>query len=280
MTMSEQTAGGPGETAPASLALPTLAPPRFLAVRSIVALMLREMASTYGNSPGGYVWAVLQPVGMLVLLSVAFSLLVRAPSLGTSFILFYATGFLPFDMYGEIAGKIGGALRYSRALLTYPRVSWIDTVLARLFLNFLTLLMVFCIVITIILLVDDTHTTIHMVPVIQGLILAALLGLGVGLCNCVLGGLFPVWTMIWAILSRPLFLASGIFFVYEDMPRFAQDILWWNPLIHVTGLVRRGFYTTYDGNYISMTYGFGVALVLLLLGLIFMRAHYKRVLEL
>ena len=271
-------------TEPSDLAdLPPLAgpalQPRFIAVRSIVALMLREMASTYGNSPGGYLWAILQPVGMLLLLSVAFSLLVRAPALGTSFILFYATGFLPFDMYWEIASKIAGALKYSRALLSYPRVSWIDTILARLLLNFLTQLMVFCIVITGILLTDDTHTTIHMVPVIQGLVMSALLGLGVGLCNSVLGGLFPVWSMIWSIVSRPLFLASGVFFIYESLPRFVQDILWWNPLIHVTGLVRRGFYSTYDGTYISMTYGYGVALVLILLGLIFMQAHYKRVLE-
>ncbi|MCF7702160.1 ABC transporter permease [Loktanella sp. M215] len=276
--MTATAARTPDPAEPTPLPGPPLQP-RFVAVRSIVALMLREMASTYGNSPGGYLWAILQPVGMLVLLSVAFSLLVRAPALGTSFILFYATGFLPFDMYGDIAGKIAGALNYSRALLSYPRVSWIDPILARLLLNFLTLLMVFCIVITGIMLTDDTHTTIHMVPVIQGLVMSALLGLGVGLCNGVLGGLFPVWSMIWSILSRPLFLASGIFFTYESLPRFVQDILWWNPLIHVTGLVRRGFYSTYDGTYISMTYGYGVALVLILLGLIFMRAHYKRVLE-
>ena len=275
------TAQVPAPSDPAGSDLPqaTALTPRFLAIRSIVALMLREMAGTYGNSPGGYAWAVLQPVGMLILLSIAFSLLVRAPALGTSFVLFYATGFLPFDMYGEIAGKIAGALRYSRALLSYPRVSWIDTILARLLLNFLTALTVFCIVITGILLIDDTHTTIRMVPVIQGLVLTALLGLGVGLCNGVLSGLFPIWSTIWSILSRPLFLASGIFFIYESIPRFVQEILWWNPLIHITGLVRRGFYTTYDGTYISMTYSYGVALVLIMLGLIFMRAHYKRVLE-
>ena len=44
---------------------PMLKPPRFRALRTITALILREMGSTYGMSPGGYVWAVLQPVGMV-----------------------------------------------------------------------------------------------------------------------------------------------------------------------------------------------------------------------
>ena len=30
---------------------------RFRSARAVVALMLREMATTYGRSPGGYVWA-------------------------------------------------------------------------------------------------------------------------------------------------------------------------------------------------------------------------------
>ncbi|MEL6475009.1 MAG: sugar ABC transporter permease, partial [Pseudomonadota bacterium] len=32
---------------------------RFASLRSIIALMLREMATSYGRSPGGYLWAVL-----------------------------------------------------------------------------------------------------------------------------------------------------------------------------------------------------------------------------
>ena len=38
------------------------APRRFATVRTSVALMLREMVTTYGRSPGGYIWAVVEPV--------------------------------------------------------------------------------------------------------------------------------------------------------------------------------------------------------------------------
>jgi len=73
----------------------------------------------------------------IVILAIGFSLLVKSPSLGTSFVLFYATGFLPYDMYKQMASKIGGALAYSKPMLAYPRVTWLDAIIARFLLNFL-----------------------------------------------------------------------------------------------------------------------------------------------
>ena len=133
------------------------------------------------------------------------------------------------------------SLRFSRSLLAYPRVTWLDAVLARYILALLTEVTVFCIVITGILLLQETRAVITMGPILTGFSMAAVVGAGVGLTNCLLNGLFPVWGRLWSIISRPLFLASGIFFLYEDMPPLAQDILWWNPLMHATGEVRRGF---------------------------------------
>ncbi len=257
----------------------SLKPPRFPALRTIAALMLREMSTTYGRSAGGYIWAILQPIGMIMMLSLIFSLVVRKPSLGTNFVLFYATGYLPFAFFGDLSGKIAASLRYSRALLAYPSVTWVDAVLSRFILNFTTGAAVFCIVITGILMVIESRTVLTLMNVINGIGICALMGTGVGLCNAVLTGLWVTWGNIWSILTRPLFLASGVIFLYEDMPSVAQSILWWNPLVHGTALSRAGFYPTYQASFTSLVYCYGLALVLIALGLIFMRATYKTVLE-
>ena len=241
--------------------------------------MLREMSTTYGRSAGGYIWAVLQPVGMIVILSLAFSLVVRKPSLGTNFMLFYATGYLPFSFFGGISSKTAGALKYSRSLLAYASVTWIDAILARLILNVLTAATVFSIIITAIMLLVETRTVLDMMHVINGVTICILIGFGVGLCNSVIEGFWPVWMQIWGIATRPLFLASGVFFLYEDIPAFAQQILWWNPLMHGTALTRAGFYPTYQASFTSLIYCYGLALILIALGLIFMRTTYKTVLE-
>jgi capsular polysaccharide transport system permease protein len=253
--------------------------PPFTALRSILALILREMVSTYGDSPGGYVWAFLQPIGMIIMLSIGFSLLIRSPSLGTSFILFYATGFLTYDMFNQLMRVVLAALKYSRAMLAYPRVIWLDAILARFILNAVTFLAVFCIVIAAVLVFDDTRTVIIIQPILIGLVICMLTGLGVGMLNCLLIGLFPVWNIIWKILTRPMFIASGVIFIYEDMPRAVQDILWWNPILHATGLVRSGFYPNYYASYVSLTYCFAVCLILIAFAILMLSKTHAEILN-
>lgn len=266
-------------TLPESPVTTTPLTPRFAPARTIVALMLREMGATYGRNPGGYLWAFIEPLGMILVMALAFSFFVRTPPIGTSFILFFATGFLPFGLYLTMAGATQSALRYSRQLLAYPRVTWMDAVLARFLLNALTELAVIVTVWVGILLLVDTHATIDVLPLINSLVLAMLGGLGIGLINALLGGIFPIWLIFWGIMNRPLLFASGVLILYDGLPPVAQNILWWNPLMHVTSLARAGFYATYDAAFVSLTYCYGVALVLITIGLICMRAWYKVVLE-
>ena len=39
----------------------------FASLRCVIALMLREMATTYGRSPGGYLWVMLEPIAGIAL---------------------------------------------------------------------------------------------------------------------------------------------------------------------------------------------------------------------
>lgn len=105
-------------------------------VRTVFALILREMSTTYGRSPGGYIWAIAEPVAGTALLAFAFSVAFKSPPLGTNFALFYATGLLPFMIYTDIANKVAESIRFSRQLLFYPKVTFMDAILARFILNF------------------------------------------------------------------------------------------------------------------------------------------------
>ena len=242
--------------------------------RTVMALILREMSTRYGRSPGGYIWALFEPLGAIMILGVGFSLLLTSPPLGTSFFLFYATGFLPFNIYQVQSLVVSRAIGYSKPLLFYPAVTWVDAVLARFILNGLTSVLIYYILMTSIMIATDTRTVLDLAPIVWSTVLVMLLGLGVGVLNCALAGLFPTWDLIWSVITRPLFLMSGIFFLFDDMPQLAREILWWNPLIHVTGLVRRGLYPGYDAAYSSPIYvmalGLGVAL---LAGVGLMRWH-------
>lgn len=247
--------------------------------RATSALVLREMATSYGRSPGGYLWAVLEPVAAVALLSVVFATAFNAPSLGRSFPLFYATGFLPFLMFNDVVNKIASALRFSRPLLAYPAVTFMDAILARFVLNFATHIIVGLIVIGGILLYFETATILRSGPILIGLVMASVLAFGIGTFNCLMMTAFPVWERVWQIVSRPLFIVSGIFFILEDVPRAFRDYLWFNPLIHITAEIRRGFYFTYDPTWVSPGYVFAVALVPAVIGVFFLRQHHDELLQ-
>ncbi|WP_424968560.1 ABC transporter permease [Dinoroseobacter sp. S375] len=251
----------------------------FATLRTIIALMLREMATTYGRSPGGYIWAVLEPVGGIALLTLVFSAGFKSPPMGTVFVIFYATGLIPFLMFLDVSGKLALSILFSRQLLAYPGVTYIDALIARFILNTLTHLMVAYIIFTGILLFFDTRTTLELDRIALGFAMTMALALGVGTMNCFLFSMFPVWQRVWSILTRPLFILSCIFFLYESVPDLVRDYLWYLPTVHLTGIMRSAFYVGYDASYVSPTYVFVVSGVLMVTGLVFLRRYHREVLN-
>jgi capsular polysaccharide transport system permease protein len=247
--------------------------------RIIIALILREIGTSYGRSPGGYIWALAEPVLGIALLTAIFSIGFRTPPLGNNFPIFYATGLLPFLIFVDLSNKISQAISYSKQLLAYPRVTFVDAILGRFILNFLTQLLVGFIVLSGIILLFDTRAAVDISHIMSGLALIAALSLGVGVFNCFMMSMFQVWQRIYGICTRPLLLLSGVVFMYDTVPEPYRGYLWYNPLIHVVGRIRAGFYHGYDATYISPAYVYAVAATLGLFGLLLLRRYHRDILE-
>jgi capsular polysaccharide transport system permease protein len=247
--------------------------------RVIVALAIREMGTKFGRSAGGYLWALAEPLGGILLLAFAFSLALRTPPLGTSFILFYATGIIPFTMFASMSKGVAGAIASNKGLLNFPVVTALDAVIAKFALNFLTTFLVATILFAGVVLGLGLHVNLDLAALATAFSLAALLGLGVGTTNCVLFGFFPTWKNVWAVLTRPLFIVSGVFFTFESVPRSFQDVLWWNPLVHVIAVMRSGVYGAYDPAFVSYPYVVGLGLGLFALGGWLLRRHEAALIE-
>ncbi|MEP5731307.1 MAG: ABC transporter permease [Sulfitobacter sp.] len=267
-----------------SAPLPTSKPLRpqirpYATLRAIGALILREITTTYGRSPGGYIWAILEPAAGIALLTLVFSIGFRTPPLGTSFALFYAAGILPLMMYTDLSSKLAQTIQFSRALLTYPRVTFVDALIARFVLNFLTQMMVHFIVIGFILLMLQPTTTLDHSKIGQAYVLTAALGIGIGTLNSFLTLAYPIWNTAWAILNRPLFLISCVFFIFESVPQPYSDYLWYNPIVHIVGLMRDGFYPFYQPTYVSIAYPLGIAAITTVVGLFLLNRFHRDLLD-
>ena len=251
----------------------------FRTARAIAALLLREMTAAYGRSGLGYVWAVLEPVAGLLLLSVIFSLVFRSPPIGTSFPLFYASGLLPFMAYLDISQKVSTALRFSKPLLFYPGVTFVDAIAARALLSAVTQAMVLAVVLGGIILIFGLNVILNIPAICLGLAMALALGVGIGTLNCFLTERIEIWSRIWQILNAPLMILSGVLMLPESLPTDIQTWLYYNPLIHLTGLMRQGFYATYQPQYVSIPYVLLWSMIPFLLGLILLRRYHRELIN-
>jgi capsular polysaccharide transport system permease protein len=247
--------------------------------RVLFALIMREMSTRYGRNAGGYVWAVLEPAGTLAMLSLVFGFLASRPALGTNFLVFFATGYTAFHVYLDISRAVSKSVVANRALLTFPRVTLVDTILARFLLEVITTLLVAFVILASLLLLMEDQIALDFRYIFLAFVLAAYIGLAVGVLNSVLFTWSPTWETVFGIVNRPMFLISGVFFLFDDMPAAIRDILWWNPLIHATAFMRAGFYPIYDPAWASVMYVFAFGAVPFLVGVLLMRALRGQMLE-
>ncbi|HMO07152.1 MAG TPA: ABC transporter permease [Paracoccaceae bacterium] len=260
------------------MTLPPVAarPPRPSSLRTIGALVLREMSVTNGRTALGYLWEVMEPVAGILVLTVAMTVVFRAPPLGSNFALFYASGLLPFIAVVDTANKVANALRAARPLLAYPGVTWLDAILARFLLSVLTKTAVTAGVLAGIVVLFGLSPLFDPVALVAALAAAFVLALTIGLANCVLFHLFPAWEKAWAVVNRPLFLVSAVIFTFESVPEPMRGWLWWNPLVHVVAMMRHGIYPTYKWDYAEPLYLAGIAAVLVPVSLFVLRRHWRR----
>ena len=88
-------------------------------------LIWRDLKVRYRQTALGVVWAVLQPLGNMLILAILFGRLARLPSDGVPYPLFVFAGLLPWTFFANALGSAGGSLVGSTHLITkvyFPRM--------------------------------------------------------------------------------------------------------------------------------------------------------------
>jgi capsular polysaccharide transport system permease protein len=249
-----------------------------LQVRVIFSLVLRETRATFGSSPFGYVWAIVTPTVGVAFLVFLFSIAGRQPPFGSSLALFFATGILTLQFFNELSGKLMTGLDANRALLTYPIIKDVDTLIARGILVASTYAMIMAIFYCGLLLLSLAPLPARPEQVILAFGATWLLGAGFGTMNAVIASFWETWIQVEKILTRPLLFISGVFYIPSQLPPQAREILQWNPLLHLVEYFRQGIYPNYFTTISNIWYPVGLGAFFLLLGLagerIFRRARF------
>lgn len=246
-------------------------------MRVTYALILREIKSRFGEQRLGYLWALVEPILYIVILASLYSLRGSHAVHGMGLSLFLVTGFSSFFLFRNLMTACSRALSANKQLLTYPQVQFFDIILARVLLEFATSILNFIIIVSGIYLMGiDSVNIPSPLGVLAGFVMMALFGIGLGL---VFSSVFPIFPSIQplseALLGRPLFFTSGVFFSADMIPEPARGYMLLNPLFQVIEYIRGSFFAGVDTSNFNPEYCIGFLVVLLFMGLLMQRALYQ-----
>ena len=213
--------------------------------RTIGALILREAVTRFGRSKLGYLWALIEPLAFLGLfLAIRAFADARVP-FGESIAVFLMTGLLTARIVIALWSGISPAITANQAMLTYPLVQPLDTVLARTLLECLTYMMVFIIVIAGLLVLVEADISLDIPNMTGGVLSMLALGASWGMFGAAITALLPSIAPILGVLRLPLFITSGAFLMPALLPPEAIAVIEWNPILHCVEWVRDSFYLDY-----------------------------------
>jgi len=247
-----------------------------LQLRVIVALMLRETRATYGTSQIGYLWEIITPAVGTAVMVVIFTAIGRHPPFGESFALFFATGLLVLGLFSKLGASLMTVYDANKALMTYPPIKASDVLFARFLLIAATHIVIIVLFFSGLIYWGFASLPVHPVGLLGSLFATCLLGFGWGATNAVIFTLWESWRHIVAVIHRPLFLISAIFYVPSYMPPELVAWLEWNPVLHCVEWMRNGYYGNYDSRVLDKFYLLSLGVGLTLIGLIGERLTRQR----
>ncbi|RVU83398.1 hypothetical protein EOL70_16870 [Leucothrix sargassi] len=246
--------------------------------RIINALFIHSLLTEHGKTKVSYLTALIKPLFQIVMMTVVFSILGRSAAVGDNLVLFLATGIIPYNLCLGLANKMLQLNRSSRNILNNTLVTPFDLSIAFLLSESIVLLISTGIIL---IGLGNWGYWDHRVDSLLGILLitiaSILLGYGVGLFNASVAAIAPSYEKVWKVLSMPLFLMSGVFFVADQrFPPEVIAIIQYNPLLHIIEFMRDSFYRSWESSLFDGSYLVTFIVCALLAGLVMQKLTQKR----
>ena len=246
--------------------------------RILIALLLRDAQTRFGETRLGYLWALLEPISHLALIASVFAAthIGGTAPVGSNLIVYYFTGVLPYLLFSNTVFGVQHSLIANRPLLQIPLVHNVDVLLARGLLELLTQVCVAVIVLTAFVALGLPAIPNDLFDATSGLLAIWVVGFGIGVINATIIHFVKSWDHVFANVVRALYFTSGIFLNPAEMPEWVRNILVWNPVLQAIDWIRSGFFDSWHPVWLDRGYVVLWGLAAVLIGFSLERACRRR----
>lgn len=210
--------------------------------RVLGALIVRDMMQRYGRANIGFLWVVLEPMILTAGVMVLWSSIKPPYEHGLRVVAIVLTGYMPLTLFRHITNPAVFIYRRSIQLLYHRHISFIDVLLAKVALEFIGTTTALLIVYSILLLAGLVSPIVDPTLVLSGWLAMASISCGVASVVAILTELSEAAERFVPAFQYLLLPISGAFYMVEWLPKNAQDIIWYIPLVHCFEMFRAGFF--------------------------------------
>ncbi|QHI72065.1 ABC transporter permease [Aminipila terrae] len=198
-------------------------------------LVARDLNVKYKRSYLGYLWSLLNPLLMMIVVSIIFSYIFRFDI--DNFPIYLLCGQIPFNFFAESTGMAMQSITQSAGLINKVSLPKLIIPLSKVLSSFVNLLLA---LVAILIVIIATHTKIYWtillfpIPIIYLFFIC----LGVGLFMSVLGTYFKDMFYLYSIFTQILMYFTPIFYPINAVPEQVQFFIKFNPMYHIANYFR------------------------------------------
>ncbi|MES2438357.1 MAG: ABC transporter permease [Verrucomicrobiota bacterium] len=239
----------------------------------IKALFKREITTRFGEYQLGFFWMLLEPLlSVLVIGFLVGSFGGRAvPEIPYPF--FVLNGKLLLNLFTGPLSSSMNAMKANRGLMIYPNVRALDPFIARFVYELITTLFSFTIFCVVGMWMGIQVSLGSLDNLAACYLITWLMGCGLGLILAVASAHYKEVEKIVDVILSPLMFVSAVMFPISALPTSLQNILLFNPLVHVIELSRKALFPFYYAEGADLFFPFAVAIVVVALGLMLFHSN-------
>ena len=233
----------------------------------IKALFLREIVTRFSTKKLGYLWAIIDPMAMIVVFSIMKIMLGKKIASDIDYSVFLATSFIAYNMFKDIAFKSMEAFNANQGLFVYKQVRPIDTIISRSLIEVLIRGVITLLFLFIGWFLGLNIDCKNILGVLIGFIWIAFFGLSLGILFAVIGFFYENFKNIIKLVFLPMFFLSGLFYTAGSLPPMAREILLYNPILNFMELIHGNYFYSLDTHYVNYSYILFWTLIPMFIGL-------------
>lgn len=245
----------------------------------IRALLKREMHTRIGKYQLGALWLLLEPLTTVIMLGLILGPIIGRSSGEVPYAFFLLCGFTQLKSLTGLMTSGGAAINSNSGLLVFRQVEPIDPFISRFIFHLCSTLLSFGIFCLLGIWLGVQLSSAHLHIVLSCFLITWMIGSGLGLIIGILSTEFKELEKIMQFIQHPLLFLSCVIIPYRSLPEMAQNILYWNPLVHVVEYTRHSLFPIeYPVSDLNLLYPAIWAIISLALGLNIYRVkrHYLK----